>query len=192
MGLDMFGRSRSMGTAKSHRSQALEAMQRNKRMARTLGCLVASMTLGAALLDWVQPKRLPAATTRTELMSIVNRDTPRGTWRSIQLDSQTPGTRGVASHFIISRDGLAYPTSRWQTQQSAGAEGTVRIHLLSAGNSNQVTPEQWKKANELVRALQRECSIAQEQVHCDELVVPTVSEPTPTKTPVSPTRSSRK
>jgi len=181
-----------MGTAKSHRSQALEAMQRNKRMARTLGCLVASMTLGAALLDWFQPKRLPAATTRTELMSIVNRDTPRATWRSIQLDSQTPGTKGIVSHFIISRDGLAYPTSRWQTQQPAGDEGTVRIHLLAADNSKQVTREQWEKANDLVRALQRECSIPSDQVHYDALAVPVISDPAPTQAPTSPTQSPRR
>lgn len=176
-----------MGSPKSHRSQALEAMQRNKRMARTLGCLVASMTLGAALLDWVQPKHLPAATNRTELMSIVR--TSPAVWRGIQLDPQSAGTK-AQSHFVISPDGRAYPTTRWQNQEAVGTEGIVRISLL-AGNSNQITPEQANKADELVRALQHECSIANEQIHYDLLAVRTVPEPRPSM-PSSPPRASKK
>jgi hypothetical protein len=167
-----------MGTPKSHRSQALKAMQRNKRMARTLGCLVASMTLGAALLDWAHPNnRLPAATTGTELMSFIQGTSP-ALWRSIQLDPQSPDDRITPSHFIISRDGRAYPTSRWQSQEPAGGEGIVRIHLVSAEKSNEVTREQLHKAGELVRALQRECSIADELVHYDMLALGSESDPT--------------
>jgi len=180
-----------MGTAKSHRSQALEAMQRNKRMARTLGCLVASMTLGAALLDWVQPKRLPAATTRTELMSKVSQGTSPAAWRGIQLDTQAPGGRTAPAHFSISREGTAYRTAHWEAQQDLGGEGIVRIHLLSADNSNQVTAEQWSEARALVRALQQEWSIANEQVHYDTLAVTPVPEPSPSKPPAGPRRSAR-
>lgn len=177
-----------MGTRKSHRSQALEAMQRNKRMARTLGCLVASMTLGAALLDWVQPKRLPVEAARTELMSFVPGTAP-GNWRSIQLDPQSPADRTSPSHFIISRDGRAYPTSRWQNQQPAGREGVVRIHLVSDENSNKVTPNQLRKAGELVRALQHECAIADGLVHYDMLAVESVPEPQPSRSPHRPASS---
>ncbi len=182
-----------MGTPKSHRSQALEAMQRNKRMARTLGCLVASMTLGAALLDWVQPRRLPVVTEgRTELMSIVRQGTAPALWKAIQLDPQAPGSGKNGSHFVISRDGRAFPTSRWENQEPVGSEGIVRISLIAAGNSNQVTSEQLGKARELIRALQHECSIASEQVHYDMLAVPAVPEPTPSRPSANPPRTSRK
>ncbi len=179
-----------MGTPKSHRSQALEAMQRNKRMARTLGCLVASMTMGAALLDWVQPKRVPTvAAAGTELMSIVPRGTSPVSWRGIQLDPQGPGAD--KSHFLIDRHGQWSPTSLWREQAQVGNEGMVRIGLL-ATNSNQVTTEQIGMANRLIRALQRECEIANEQVHYDMLAVPGVPEPAPTKTSAGPPRPARR
>jgi hypothetical protein len=163
-------------------------MQRNKRMARTLGCLVASMTLGAALLDWVQPKRLPTGPSgRTELMS-----TAPAIWKAIQLEPQAPGSDKEVSHFVISRDGRAFPTTRWQNQETAGSEGIVRISLVAASNSNQVTSEQLGKAWELIRALQQECSIASEQVHYDMLAVPEVPEPAPSKPLAGSPRTSRK
>jgi hypothetical protein len=170
-----------MGTPKSHQSQALDAMQRNKRMARTLGCLVASMTLGAALLDWVQPKRLPAATARTELMSIVRQGTAPGAWRSIHLDSQPPNRSSGYSHFVIRADGQAFPTDLWQNRQAIGDTGVVRIALESSDNSNQVTREQIYRADELVQLLQKECSIPTEQVHLDNLAVPTIPAPAPSR-----------
>lgn len=189
--LDMFGRSRSMGTPKAHRSQALEAMQRNKRMARTLGCLVASMTLGAALLDWVQPKRAPVAVTSgTELMGILPRGTAPVLWRGIQLDPQESGS--VKSHFLIDQQGRWSPTALWREQTQIGDEGVVRIGLLAVENSNQVTAEQVGMAYRLIRALQRECDIPGERIHHDMLAVPEVPEPAPTRNAVTPPRSGRK
>jgi len=181
-----------MGTPKSRRSQSIEAIQRNKRMARTLGCLVASMTLGAALLDWVQPKRSPADTPRTELVSIVQHGTPVANWRAIQLDPQPAGSEGVRSHFVISREGRAFSTRRWLNQESVGLEGIVRIGLLAADNSNEVTPAQVRKANDLILALQHECGIPGDQVHYDALVVPTVPEPRPSGSVAAPGTSPRR
>lgn len=171
-----------MGSAKSHRSQAAEAMQHNKRMARTLGCLVASMTMGAALLDWVQPKpaRLLAATSGTELAGLVRQGTP-GTWRSIQLAAQPANRSAARSHFLIRLNGQAEGTALWQKQLAAGDEGVVRIALAS-DNSNQVTSEQWSKANELVKEIQDTCLIPTGQIHVDDmLAVPSVPPPTPTR-----------
>lgn len=166
-----------MAKAKSPRTLAKEAMQRNKRMARTLGALVASMTFGAALLDWVQPKRVPAATARTELMSVLNKDTEPADWRSIQLDPQSPGSAGKPAHFLIEPNGQAFSTELWQNQQPVGNEGIVRIGLIAPDNSNQVTPVQWSKAREVVGLLQRACAIGSEQVHFDMLAVPSVEPP---------------
>ncbi len=182
-----------MGTPKTHRKTTDDAAQRNRRMARTLGCLVASMTIGAALLDWVQPKRLPAATVQTELMSIIHQGAGSGNWSSIQLDPQQPVGKTPPSHFVISRDGRAFSTPLWQNHESVGNAGVVRIGLLASDNSNEVTRAQWTRARELVQLLQRECSISGEQIHYDMLAVP--SAPTPprksTATPPRPSRSGR-
>lgn len=181
-----------MGSSRSHRSQVAQAMQHNRRMARTLGCLVASMTLGAALLDWVQPKRLPAATARTELMSVLRQGTTPGSWRGIRLDSQVSSTDRAPAHFLISPEGVAKSTELWQNQKSVGAEGIVRIGLLASDNSNQATNEQWSKAGELVQLLQHACSISSEQVHYDDmLAAPSIGHPVPTRHGAAPpTRTS--
>lgn len=183
-----------MGSSRKHHNQVTKGMQRNKRMARTLGCLVASMTVGAALLDWVQPRpaRAPAMSTGTELMSLVQQGSGGpGTWRSIHLDPQPPERSATQSHFVINKQGQAYPTSLWRQQQSLGNTGTVRIGLMAADNSNQVTQAQWTKAAELVRAIQNECRIPNEQIHYDTLAVPSVPQPAPTRHTPAPTRSSR-
>lgn len=177
-----------MATPKSHRTQALEAMQRNKRMARTLGCLVASMTLGAALLDWVKPTQMPAPPANgTELMSRVRQGTAPIPWKGIQLDPQAPGDR---SHFVIDRQGHWAPTTLWLDQEQVGNQGMVRIGLVAAENSNQVTVEQVGTAQHLVNVLQRECGIASDQVHHDMLAVPQVPEPAPSRPDSRPPRSS--
>ena len=183
-----------MGSTKPRRTTTTGAMQRNKRMARTLGCLVASMTLGAALLDWIQPTPAgsSAATARTELTSLVQQGTSApGTWRSIQLDPEPPGKTPAHSHFVIGQDGQAFRTLLWQ-QQPAGAEGIVRIGLVASDNSNEVTPQQLSKAKELVLAIQHECSISSEQTHYgDTLAVHSVPPPAPSKHLASPARPSR-
>ncbi len=181
-----------MGSAKSHRNQTKEAMQHNRRMARTLGCLVASMTVGAALLDWVQPKRLPAASAQTELMSVLRQGTNPGNWRSIQLDPRSSGNDRTPAHFLISPEGKAVSTDLWESQQSVGTEGLVRIGLLASDNSNQVTREQWTKAQELVKLLQNACAISNEQIHADMLAVQSAPKSSPARrgsTP--PARTSR-
>lgn len=184
-----------MGSSKTHRGQAMVAMQHNKRMARTLGCLVASMTIGAALLDWVQPK--PAHSTAsiagTELVGLVRQGAlAPGTWRSIQLDPQPNERTSSRSHFVIGLDGQAVPTALWKQQRAAGDEGTVMIAVAS-DNSNQVTPEQWTKADQLVRTLQNECRISREQIHCDLVAVPVVPAPAPSRhVPGAPRASKHK
>ncbi|MBI4579110.1 MAG: hypothetical protein HY718_05365 [Planctomycetes bacterium] len=180
-----------MGSSKSHRTQAIEAMQRNKRMARTLGCLVASMTLGAALLDWVQPKRSNATGNRTELMSIVRQGVVPGNWRSIQLDPEPPGRPPNRSHFVINPDGRTLPTDLWETQQSIGNEGIVRVGLLASDNSNEVTSRQLSAAQALVCQLQNECAIENQHIHYDMLAVPVVPEPDRSNPLPTPPRSSR-
>jgi hypothetical protein len=183
-----------MGSTKSHRSQTKEAMQHNRRMARTLGCLVASMTVGAALLDWVQPKRLSATAAQTELMSVVPQGTTPAHWRGIQVDPQSTANDRTPAHFLISPEGKAISTALWENQQPVGTEGVVRIGLLASDNSNQVTAEQWAKAQELMRVLQNACAIDNEQIHYDMLALPSTPKAAPARhgsTPPARTRRDR-
>lgn len=182
-----------MGSRKSQRSQAFEAMQRNRRMARTLGCLVASMTTGAALLNWAQPARAPLPTTPTELMSVVR---PGGagdaaaSWTAIQLDPQHPGEDTPApAHFVIQRDGRLVPTEYWRAQRSVGVEGIVRIGLQAEPDSNEVTAAQWSQVRELIGLLQRTCAIPNQQIHYDTLIPP--AEPSVAPTRARPSKVSR-
>lgn len=183
-----------MGSNQTHRKKVTEGMQRNKRMARTLACLVASMTVGAALLDWVQPKpaRSLAMAAHTELMSLVQQGTSApGVWRGIQLDPQSPDKTTAGSHFVINTEGQASPTPLWRQQRPLGSRGIVRIGLVASDNSNQVTPAQWTKATELVQAIQNECLIPAEQIHYDMLAVPAAPQPAQSRRAPAPTRSSR-
>ncbi len=183
-----------MGSAKSHRSQTSQAMHHNRRMVRTLGCLVASMTMGAALLDWAQPPgRAPVTTARTELMSVLRRGTTPGNWRAIQLDPQASDREGPPSHFKIDAACQAVSTNLWQDQEPAGSDGIVRIALLVSDNSNQVSPEQWAKAQELVRLLQEDWPIPDEQVHKDMLAVSSDPAPAPSRRgSAPPSRTNRR
>jgi hypothetical protein len=180
-----------MGSTKSHRNTLTESMQRNKRMASTLGCLVASMTLGAFLLDWFQPKpsRPGAEVSHTTLISLLQPGIAApGTWRSIQLDSQSPGES--RSHFVINREGQISKTDLWQRPE--GAEGVIRIGLISSDNSNEATPSQWSTANELIQAIQHTCGIPREQIHFDTVAAPSVPTPAPSRHINAPRSSRRK
>ncbi|MCL2330402.1 MAG: N-acetylmuramoyl-L-alanine amidase [Phycisphaerae bacterium] len=175
------GSTKSSKSSKSHRQAAIAAMQHNRRMARTLVCLVASMTLGAALLDWVQPKpaHMGAYASGTELTSMVNSDAP-GIWNSIRLDAQPTNRSAQRAHFVVHPNGQVVRTSLWQQQQSAGEKGVVSIAIAS-DHTNQMTQAQIDTAKALAETIRDRYRI--QQVHVDDTLVGPVgpSEPAPAK-----------
>ena len=173
-----------------------EAWHRNTRMARTLGCLVAAMTVGALLLDWSQPERAPAAEPKTPgLMSLVGAPMQgaalHNPWHSIHNDPQRPtDTATDKSHFLIDRTGHLVRTASWEHQRAVGAPGVVRIALLAANRSNEMTPAQWKMTGEVVRALQDRCAIPADRVVPDDTIpTPEPATPKPTPRKLTPQRS---
>jgi hypothetical protein len=134
-------------------------------MARTLGCLVASMTVGAALLDWFQPNRLINNGPSIELIARGS-----GTWTSIRVAPQRAGGAGKVSdaHFCIDREGNCNPTDYWINQRRFGNESVVRVGLVAAPNSNEVALPQWWAAQELIAALQQQWPIPENRIQLDD------------------------
>lgn len=141
-------------------------------MARTLGCLVASMTLGAVLLDWVQPSHRSDGRPAIELIARGGAIQP---WASVRVAPRAAvqATQVKDTHFVIDREGNCSATDHWLNQRRLGQEPVVRIGLLLNGHSNEVTSTQWLATQELVGALQRACAIVPRQIVIDDtLAVP--------------------
>ena len=157
----------------------MRAMDRHSRMARTLGCLVASMTLGAMLLDWVQPDSIASATAPVGLMAPA---ADGHAWKSIHVMPQRgQGSSSASAHWVVDRDGRAVQTDHWKNKRQLLPGGEVRVCLIAPAQSNDITPRQWAAALELVAGLQQECQIARNQVVVDDtLALPKVARPTRT------------
>lgn len=144
----------------------MQAKDRHNRMARTLGCLVASMTVGAAVLDWVQPSHSASETPAIELIA-------RGSsqqWNAVRIAARPPtGPEAVRdTHFIIDRDGKWDATEAWVKGRHFGRESVVRISLLTSGRSNQVSSNQSLAVQRLVGELQRLYTIDARQIVVDD------------------------
>jgi len=189
-----------MAVNRSRRSRSAEELHRHKRMARTLGCLVASMTVGAALLDWIQPERMPIASARTELMSEV-RDVlgqgggeggPARQWEAVHVSPLRPDDRDQDRwHFVIGRDGQLSLISPGRMREGADSHGEVRVGLLGSTQSNEITPGQWARALQLVQTLQQEYQIPGERVVWDDTLVVPMASPAPPAAPVGAHPSTR-
>jgi len=165
------------------------AMDGHRRMARTLACLVASMTLGAVVLDWFQPPRPAAPLTGTELIARHVRQaiqrSAQGSivphrWRAIRIDPWHLGSDSEADdiHFVIDRAGGCCLTEGWRVQKPLGPTGVVRIGLLASRQSNEITRSQKSAADDLIRVLQQECNIPGQKVDWDDtLAVPPPAQP---------------
>jgi hypothetical protein len=144
----------------------------HKRMARTLGCLVASMTIGAAVLDWFQPAHQAGATPRRQLIAQIREaihQPAEGSalpqrWHAIRVDPQRGADRTAQApaHFVVDPDGHWSLTEHWNNQQPLGEEGVVRIGLRTPPNSNQITPVQWVETRQLIGSLQDMCHITRQ------------------------------
>jgi len=164
-------------------------MDRHRRMARTLACLVASMTLGAAILHWGHPVPSTTAPTGTDLIALHIRraiqpsaqggeDAPR--WSAIRIHprDRDVNARAADTHFVIDEFGRWSWTQSWRGQRRLGSPGIVQIGLLAADRSHEVTQAQKRAADNLIRVLRDEYSIPARGVAWHEaLAVPPVALP---------------
>lgn len=135
-----------------------------------LGCLVASMTIGAAVLDWVQPNRVEADTPRRQLIAqIQNSIHPSAAegstiavhWRGIRAVPITANDPSRA-HFVVDRNGKWDATEMWQDQKPVGEVGMIRIGLHAAPGSGEITTAQWTSTTKLRDNLREMYGIAKE------------------------------
>lgn len=156
-----------------------QAMDRHRRMARTLGCLIASMTVGATLLDWGQPAGANGSPPVIELTAI-------SAWSGIRIAPQwAVGTKQTGqTHFVVDGKGHCAATDHWVNQTRFNHEPVVRIYLIAPTHSNRVTDPQWTATKDLVSALQRRCNIPSNRIQRDDtLGVPAVASIEPYRYP---------
>lgn len=139
-------------------------------MAKMLGCLVASMTLGAVLLDWFQPNRPDAETPRRQLIAQIRNaidPTAKGgttteKWQTIRALPLSPG-EPARVHFTVDAEGRWTPTSLWKNQQPIGEPGVIRIGLQTSSGSGEITSAQWSATCQLRNNLQEMYKITRER-----------------------------
>lgn len=161
------------------------AMDRHKRMARTLGCLVASMTLGAILLEFTQPDRPSRTPLAGNLLQSVRPEVSAdGADRSVEWEaiSVVPQTRltddpSITPHIVISPEGDYLDRSNWDRQARLHPADTVLVGLLDAAGGEDVPHRQWEAAWRLVQALQAECSIPDSRITIDDRLRPPTGNP---------------
>ena len=145
-------------------------------MGRTLGCLVASMTLGAAVLDWSQPNR---SHNKSPDIALIARGNSASGWSAIRVAPQpASSTQTRDTHFLVDREGRCLPTDHWLKQHRLGKESVVRVALVSSPHANDVTASQWATAQQLVGALEQTCNIPPPRVVFDD----TLAVPPPSRT----------
>jgi hypothetical protein len=146
----------------------------------TLGCLIASMTLGAAVLDWSQPDRTLASYSSTELMArhVENAIGPSDStqpgeydWQSIRLSSVSPATAS-GRHVVIDAQGkYRFQPSFQQHQTLSGQPGVIQIGVVVDRSSKTLNPTQRRIALSLVQALQKKCGIPDARVLRDKQLI---------------------
>lgn len=149
-----------------------------------LGCLVASMTIGAAVLDWFEPKRPDASTPRRQLIAEIRKaidpaaegSTLTAKWQTIRAIPAT-GSDASRVHFLVDRDGQWSYTPFWQNQQPIGERGVIRIGLSTPAGNTEITNAQWGAACQLRNNLQEMYKITLEGF----IVSPSLRLPTDSK-----------
>jgi hypothetical protein len=150
------------------------AKDRQKRMAQTLGCLVASMTACALVLHLGQPKPdRPAVPPAIELIaSVINQP-----WHYIRIDpAPADGQIDRQAHFFVDREGRWSATDTWRSQARLGQKGVVQIALQPSAHTNKITPAQWETTRRLMRVLLDQCNIPDRHIVLnDALAIPVAS-----------------
>ena len=144
-------------------------MDRHRRIARTLFCLVATMTLGAAILDWVQPAYQVKHKQSHQLVALLTKAINRPSeaaniqnqWQEIQIHLQSPesGPQPHKPHFLIDRKGNMSATENWRIQKQSPTPGVIRIGILCPSNVKHMTKPQANTMQKLVIGLQQLCKI---------------------------------
>lgn len=139
-------------------------MNNHRRMARMLGALVASMTIGALCLDWMKPAEIAVPKAPgIELMALG----PTGrAWEGIRIRSlaQDPAACLQESHFVVYRNGNTVQTPSWEAQRVLGLSPVVEVTLLAGPGTRGLTSIQRTSASNLVRQLQQEYAIPSERI----------------------------
>lgn len=142
-------------------------MSRQNRMARTLVALVASMTVGAAVLDFFQPNPPHRSSNGIELTAIGS--TVRSAWSSIDITRHNATERQSPerAHFFVQTDGTCRVTESWNNQKPVGPAEVIRLALVVPAGSSRVAGLQWQAACQLCRELQSRCNLDTQQVAVD-------------------------
>lgn len=151
------------------------AKDRHRRMASTLGCLVASMSIGAILLHWVQPT--PGRSVPPPELIARSIKQP---WQYVHIDAtRADGQANLRNtHFYVDRAGGWSYTETWAAQAQLGQKGVIHVALQAAPDSNQITPAQWNMTQRLLKVLLKECGIPGRHVFLsDALSIPATSDP---------------
>lgn len=137
---------------------------RQKRMAQTLGCLVASMTACAVVLHWGQPKSGRAAV--PPAMELIASSVTQP-WQSIRIEPARADGRidPKQTHFFVDREGRWSDTEAWRTQSKNKQQGVVRIAVQPSTNTNRMTAAQWDTTQRLMAVLLRTCNIPNDREH---------------------------
>jgi hypothetical protein len=171
------------------------AMERQRRMDKTLGCLVASMTFGALILYYIQPE-LPVTHAETRFLIA-----EPNVWHAIHIDPEPviPGAPSNPAHFYVDAVGVCAETGLWEAQKGlpidsngqgpaggeAGDQGRViRIGLITPRGSNLVSADQHACTRSLVTHLGRRFAISPESIIWDDTLE--IPAPQPTSSDIRP------
>jgi len=141
------------------------------RTAKTLGCLVASMTAGTALLSWMEPRDIPREIRPGPLLiahpaaraveSWTSTSTTR--WRGVVVhflgQRLPPGAVGDSRllHFVVEPDGRV-----WRGKANGkAADGVIRVGIAGAAtHPDRMSAAQGRGLRRLLHRLRAEYGIA--------------------------------
>lgn len=124
------------------------------------------MTLGALLLDYVQPAGT-AATARPSINLSAPVNTP-SQWRSIHVYPQRTSTKSDRSHFYVDATGKCSQTEYWDSRRTLSPNGEIRVALLTGPGSNDVSAAQWTNCRVVIKELSEQYGIRADQLVIDD------------------------
>ncbi len=163
-------------------------MDQRTRLPKTLGCLVASMTAGTALLSWIEPAGLPASDRPGPLLlaqpaarAIHTHFAIRsGRWKAILVQYRSgPRPESVpheplagqeAFHFVVRPDGYIQASALWENQgvtrpTRPGQGDVLRVCVVGSSSDDAEMPQaQWNGLVALVQQLKAKCHIPPDKV----------------------------